>query len=477
MLRSCVAVLSVAMLMGTAVEAQDTNHVGGYLLVKSTDQLKVLAANAKTLPITRLWISFVSPTLTYVNGSNTLVGTGLNLTSDADGGFAQVKQYVQQIEAGGVETFISMGGWNYNCYPYLYMAYSVGGYGTSTPNYWKIQQYGGGSVNGCTTSNQYCWVCEPASEHTSLDKSFSIFPEPAHSASWTAAKKYVQAGAGNGPAPQWNEDMIPGTQWKAPSGVSSLVPGSTQYIKMNRNPYEDIVYLAKDLGCTGVDVDYEEMWHADTFKTGNGPWDLTQTVYKYAAILKNVESTIKTVAPAMKLSTAAGAVGAWSGNWWGGNLKGVWLKVNQMYPDLMQFMATGANSGGVNVMTYDLSSNEQYHECPEDGVCALDQQVAFYMNTYDQANIAASVGYEIGTPAYPDPTHDPTHQLPLTNQMMASIISQTQPKHKMGFFWELYKPAQAGQATPTQLAQALCNALLPGNSRCTGVIPPYSDEQ
>jgi len=217
------------------------------------------------------------------------------------------------------------------------------------------------------------------------------------------------------------------------------------------------------------------MWHADTFKTGasSGPWDLTQTAYKYAAILKNVEDTIRAVAPSMKVSTAAGAVGAWSGNWWGGNLKGVWLKVNQMFPELISFMATGKNSGGVNVMTYDLSSNEQFHECPQDGVCSLDQQVAFYMSTYDQAGIPASVGYEVGTPAYPDPTHDASHQLPLTTAMMTALISQTQSKHKMGFFWELYKPAASGQATPTELAQALCKTLLPGSSRCSGEIPPY----
>ena len=32
----------------------------------------------------------------------------------------------------------------------------------------------------------------------------------------------------------------------------------------------------------------------------------------------------------LKLSTAAGAVGAWSGNWWGGNLKGLWYDTNQV---------------------------------------------------------------------------------------------------------------------------------------------------
>lgn len=47
-----------------------------------------------------------------------------------------------------------MGGWNYNCFPNAYTRYSVGGYGTTTPNYWKIDQYGGGDVNSCVESNQ-----------------------------------------------------------------------------------------------------------------------------------------------------------------------------------------------------------------------------------------------------------------------------------------------------------------------------------
>lgn len=86
-------------------------------------------------------------------------------------------------------------------------------------------------------------------------------------------------------------------------------------------------------------------------------------------------------------------------------------------------------------MTYDLSDDEEYSECPEPGVCTLDQQVQFYMNTYGAcgsscaapfcpsnlripvllantatASIAAAVGYETGTPAYPDPIENPSHR-------------------------------------------------------------------
>lgn len=45
----------------------------------------------------------------------------------------------------------------------------------------------------------------------------------------------------------------------------------------------------------------------------------------------------------------------------------------------------------------------EFYECPEPNLCPLNQQVNFYMDTYLQANINAGVGYETGTPAYPDP--------------------------------------------------------------------------
>lgn len=170
--------------------------------------LQALAASAATLPITRLFLAFVSPTLVYVGGSKTLAGTGMGLaTTAADAGFSLLVDAIAKLQAGGVEVFLSMGGWNYNCFPALYMRNSIAGYGTHTPNYWKIARYGG--PEACTPANQCkpmpvsntpsqpmarrllltpsgvarlaadCYVCEPQSEHTSLDVSFSVFPEPA----------------------------------------------------------------------------------------------------------------------------------------------------------------------------------------------------------------------------------------------------------------------------------------------------------
>lgn len=91
------------------------------------------------------------------------------------------------------------------------------------------------------------------------------------------------------------------------------------------------------------------------------------------------------------------------------------------------------------------------------------------MDTYKKENIPASVGYEIGQPAYPDPKHDPSHQLPLTPEYLTKILDKVQGDYNGGFFWEIFKPAY-GHASPTDVAQALCKKLTPGD-RCSGTFP------
>jgi len=62
-----------------------------------------MAENASTLPITRLWLAFISPTMYYEPNSNTLNGTGLNNSStESDGGFAEVKDAIKKLETSGV---------------------------------------------------------------------------------------------------------------------------------------------------------------------------------------------------------------------------------------------------------------------------------------------------------------------------------------------------------------------------------------
>jgi orotidine-5'-phosphate decarboxylase len=146
-----------------------------------------------------------------------------------------------------------MGGWNYNCFPYLYARYSVGGYGVDTPNYWKIQTFGNGSIDNCKEENQFCYVCEPPSEDTTLND-FQIFPEPQHSSVWQEAAQYVTDNANQSiAAPAWNYDMVPGSPYTDQNtSITVTVPGNPLYIKMGRDPYQDLVFLAKDLGADGI---------------------------------------------------------------------------------------------------------------------------------------------------------------------------------------------------------------------------------
>eukprot|EP00049_Salpingoeca_infusionum_P017103 m.351756 g.351756 ORF g.351756 m.351756 type:complete len:512 (-) comp16341_c0_seq1:311-1846(-) len=453
--------------------------VAGYLLMSvnrnnkpaGLPELQVLADNAQTLPITRLVIGFFDPTMVYKKGSQTLQYAGLNMSDTGDWGFKDLQQNIQKLQAGGVEVYLSVGGWNYNCFPFIYMRYSVGGYGTNTPNYWKIQQYGNGSMDNCNELNQYCFVCEPPSEGTNL-ADFSIFPEVPFSDTWQQAVKFVEKGAPSNATPVWNSDMVPGRSWTDNrTGISVVVPGNHMFVEQQSDPYQDLVQLSTELGADGIDLDYEEFWHADYFKVGQGPWQLPQTVFKYAAISKTLMLHIANINPKLRLSTAASAVGGWSTSWWGGNLKGTMYYLNKWYPEIVQFFSAGDNAGGINVMTYDLSDNPEYHECPEPNICALSDQVQFYMQQYQQNNIPANVGYEIGTPAYPSPTHDPSHQLPLTPTELSKIASTVQPNSVGGFFWEMFKTANSSQASPTDVAQAICKVLTPASPRCTGTIP------
>jgi len=211
------------------------------------------------------------------------------------------------------------------------------------------------------------------------------------------------------------------------------------------------------------------MWHADYYKNGPaaGPWTSHQTVYKYTAIIKDVQLNIQAIQPSLLLATAASAAGGLSTSWWGGNLKNIWYNMHAWYPDAYNFLANG---GGVNIMTYDLSDNEQYYECPDANTCTLSEQVNYYVNSYTANGMSAHVGYEIGIPAYPAPDHDPTHQLPLIQSELTSILAVQGANG--GFFWELYKPA--GVATnldASTVAQQVCKAALGSAARCSGTIP------
>ncbi|KAI9346861.1 hypothetical protein BDR26DRAFT_855241 [Obelidium mucronatum] len=460
MILSVVLSLAVSVIAVPLQERANTgNVVGAYLLIGTKDgptKLAQVAASAATLPINRVTLSFVRPDMYYVPGSNTLAGAGFNYRNSGDYGFAEVKAAVAQIQAAGVDVFLSMGGWDYNCWPYTYLRYSIAPYGG--PNADVIKQYGNGNIDNCNASNQWCYACEPPSNGNTPD-SFALFPEPSWSSVWKqATAEVVAAQQSKGtPAVKWHPEIYGGQTWVDPkTGKSEIVAGDHAFADLKRDPYQDFVYLAKDLGLAGIDLDYEEFWHADTFKTGDAtctePCQLWQTVYKYTAIARDMQLSIQSIYPSLKFSTAAAAVGAWNTNWWGGNMKGLWYGQNQIMPAITKFQTQGANAGGLNVMSYDISTASD--ECPSPGVCTLSQQVDFYLNTYRSmlgSSAGIYVGYEIGTPAYP-----------ASYAQMANLSTTEWPK--------LLSNTQSNYPVNT-VSQQLCNKLLPGQARCSGNLP------
>lgn len=199
--------------------------------------------------------------------------------------------------------------------------------------------------------------------------------------------------------------------------------------------YLNVVQLANDLGVAGIDLDYEEFWHADLnayswrltpdsvqppannveyidtaslMSQGKGvlvyddnmqlvpaeqpyPRIMPDTVDKFAAIMRSLYSAIDTINPELALSTAAPATGGipnmsanWGSNahtsntyggaWWGGNLYGLIYNAALQYPELVDRLST------IGIMSYDLSETD----CGGDTniPCDLAGQVDYYYGSF-----------------------------------------------------------------------------------------------
>ncbi|MNJ40305.1 hypothetical protein D3C77_351970 [compost metagenome] len=199
--------------------------------------------------------------------------------------------------------------------------------------------------------------------------------------------------------------------------------------------YNNIVQLTYSLGAAGIDLDYEEFWHADLnafswnltpdsiqppttninyinndelMSLGKGdqvynndmtlrpgadtvPRIMPATVDKFAAIMRSIYTAIDEVAPELKLTVAAPATGGipnmsanwgtvatqssiYGGAWWGGNLYGLLYNTAVKYPDLINRLSH------IGLMSYDLSETD----CGADSEipCDLAGQVDFYYGQY-----------------------------------------------------------------------------------------------
>ncbi|WP_445219728.1 hypothetical protein ACKWRH_06080 [Bradyrhizobium sp. Pa8] len=225
----------------------------------------------------------------------------------------------------------------------------------------------------------------------------------------------------------------PSTEIPRPDFESSIIGSDAD------SAYKNIVALANDLGVMGIDVDYEEIWHADInaklwtltpdeitppaptndamkaemlddkalMELGIGadvfgdtlklnpdsdklPRAMPRTVEKFAAILKSLDNAIKSINQSLKLSVAAPANGGipnMSANWEtiapnSGIYGGVWRGGNLyglIYNTALLHKAEIDKLSHVGIMAYDLGELDCERTRPESHIpCDLVGQVNYY---------------------------------------------------------------------------------------------------
>lgn len=294
------------------------------------------------------------------------------------------------------------------------------------------------------------YTCEEGQNYNDLKREksridFSILKEVIGSLKKNGVDTYIAVGG-------WNFSCIPRYYDMTSQSVNACGPEDEVYDSFpnpkspNRfdNPlsaevaelaYQNIVKLASDLNVTGIDLDYEEFWHADL---NSYSWKLTpdqvsvpasnvdyidtdtltalgkggqiynddmsikpgaellprmmqDTENKFAAIIASISQSIALIKPELKLSLAAPATGGvpnmsanwgtnghttytYGGAWWGGNLYGLIYNVALRYPSLINKLSS------IGIMSYDLSEND----CGGDTnlPCDLAGQVEFYYSSF-----------------------------------------------------------------------------------------------
>ncbi|VEB37403.1 glycoside hydrolase family 18 protein [Legionella cherrii] len=455
-------------------DAVNGKIVSVYLLIDRPEQLQQYVDDLVKLQkpnFNRVLFSFVRPTLIdYQSGS--LADTGiLGYYTDHDGKGAQafnaLKSAIKLSKQKNIQTFLSVGGWNYSC------------------NFDLTQE-----------------ACGPRS--SSINQIFyDWFPDPSDKDQASKAK----------------------------------------------TSYANIVKLANDLGVDGIDIDYEEFWHADQYAVTWGPssageWstDIAQRILDaggptYENLMKygissgssfvmpktidKVDAILHTImddpgAKYLKFATAAPPVGARpitgfvfgdkfpdiyskGGLWWKGNLKGLWY-------DLMnKDEAVVSRFDSLGVMTYDLCGDNPTVCAPyPDGPLDLRGQVSAYMKDYTnwlkaetvskpsltidnigkvtflpaKYHIQAKIlfGFEVNQPAYPKNING---QLQLTNELVNKILDQQKDSGGV-IIWQMYSKQNTAVPDSTTVKYTInqsCKTFLANDNRydCNADFPSVTE--
>lgn len=462
-----------------------------------------LLSKKKKSPWDRFVIGFFRPDMDYSNYTSlsntipTLGGVSQFYASEKDTTTYQELQTlihnINKIPAPNMatmEVYLSMGGWNFNCVPLFYTnSFASVEVQTSNREWSEDKPHFG---NKCEPKN--------AMGKTADKINYTFFPDPAVDDD-TSTDIFSEADASSGGGGSYWKEMITNDMYRGwsirltPNGkkledqqwplwtnngtTGNLIPVQSHAIVGNDKfpgaeiVYTNFVYMASAVGANGVDLDYEEFWHADSFHDTlpvNGlapPYNssshglLSRTKAKLVRISLMLKwaclqtQSGKSTRTTMGLSIPAPAVAVSPGPWYYGNLKGLFL--DDIYFSWAEYIsrATGLQisdnlfnklyDGGVCPMIYDLGGSGNDCVGPNKTQCSLQLQLPYYKKQFDNAKISTYIPFEVGRPAYPQTGTISTvnnKTLPPSKTDVSNILnnSDMNTHYTLGaFYWELFK--------------------------------------
>jgi len=430
-----------------------------YLLIDSSERLQQYVNDLKQVDkvnFNRVIFSFVKPTMTdYVSGN--LANTGiLGYFANGDGkgvaAFNQLKNAVALSKEKNIQTFLSVGGWDYSC------------------NYAVF-----GEKCGPSPSNEqhYDWFPDPTDPQQEKVADISY-------------KNLIRLTNDLG---MDGIDFDYEEFWHADQYAIGWAPSSTG---------EWSTTIAKNILNAGG-PSYENLMK---YATGSGSAKvMPKTVDKVQAILHLLADN--PAATHLLFATAAPPVGGRpitgfvygdnapdiynkGGVWWGGNLKGLWYNLADKDKKIVD------RFDSIGLMTYDLCGDNA-QMCAPYGGAALDlsSQVNAYLKDYSNwlkstetpaqmtidaigkvlflpakyhINTKIQFGFEVNQPAYPK---NPSGQLQLTNHLVDAITLQQQESDGV-IIWQMYSAKNVSVPDATTVEYTLnqsCQIFLSADSR------------
>lgn len=455
---------------GVLKENKSNKVVTVYLLIDTLDQLKQYTDDLSKVEkpnFNRVVFSFVKPTLTnYTSGD--LSNTGiLGYFDEHDGqgvaAFNQLKEAAALSKQKNIQTFLSVGGWNYSC---------------------NFEVFGESCGAASTAENgiKYDWFPDPT------DPTQAETAKIAYSNLVKLTNDLGLDGIDFDYEEFWHADQY-AVNW-GPSSSGEWSSDIAQQILAAGGPtYENLMKFGTNSGAAYV---------------------MPKTIDKVDAILHAIADN--PAASHLLFATAAPPVGARpitgfvygdnypdiytkGGVWWKGNLKGLWYELADKDKDIV------SRFDSLGLMTYDLCGDNAQMCAPYGGgPLDLAGQVAAYMKDYSvwlasDSPKAASLtvnnigkvsflpakfkigskiqfGFEVNQPAYPK---NASGQLQLTNALVDTITQQQ--KNSGGvIIWQMYSKQNAsvpGATSVRYTIQKSCEAFLNGDSRydCNADFP------